>query len=164
MPAIKSGRFTSLGKGERVNFGKMDRQRCDQFYDIPSIFNSKKPLGQAFSFGISRSYYEKVFCETNKIFEKNIPGPGNYEVCKKLGEDAPKFSLHSKIEKKDLKNVFVQPGPGQYRPLSINSDGRYPVSNYKNIRNIVFGSNKDKRFNYSCNLFFKNRFQKSCSR
>ena len=61
--------------------------------------------------------------------------------------------MYSKIDIKTNWDKNKIPGPGAYRPISINPKGKFPISNYKNVKNIVFGSNKDKRFNYSC-IFF----------
>jgi len=154
LPAIKSSRYTTMGKGNRTDFSKINRPNCGQFYDIPSNFNAKKPIGSAFSFGISREYYKKVFNESSKSFENNYPGPGNYDISKKMGSDAPKFSIYPRLEDKSfrLSDNKKMPGPGEYKLISINPAGKFPVSNYSNVTNIVFGSNKDKRFNYQCRI------------
>lgn len=154
LPPVRSMRYTTLGKGERTDFAKINKKACEQFYDLPSFFNAKKPIGNAFSFGISRDYYKKVFCTTNKYFEKNNPGPGKYEITKRLGTDAPKFSFYSKLENKVLKsNANKIPGPGEYNPPSFNPEGKYQFSKYNNVKNVVWATSKDKRFNYKCMFY-----------
>jgi hypothetical protein len=147
-----------MGKGNRTDFSRLNKNACQQFYDIPSSFNAKKPTGTAFSFGISRDFYKKVFCETNKSFDNSTPGPGNYEVSRKLGSDAPKFSFYPKIENKEFANSNWKnmPGPGEYKQIAINPNGKFPVSTITNVTNIIFGLNKDQRFKYKCNCFFFN--------
>jgi len=154
LPSIKSSRYTTMGKGDRTDFGKMKKNTCEQFYDIPSEFNAKKPVGTAFSFGISREFYKKVLCETNKSFDNCNPGPGKYDISKKLGSDAPKFTMYPKIENRDpnIINSIKLPGPGEYKQISINPEGKFPVSKFTNVTNIIFGSNKDKRFKYKGNI------------
>lgn len=150
-----------MGKGERTDFGKLNKSLCTNFYNMPSDFDMRKKLGT--SFGLSREYYNKVYLEGGNNFDKNNPGPGKYNISQNLGKDAPKFSLYSKLDNhKFLKerNKYT-PGPGDYRPIAIKSDGRYPVSNIKNTSSVRFS--KGKRFderskNLYLLLFFYNFF------
>ncbi len=50
----------------------------------------------------------------SKSYDKNVPGPGQYEHKSRLGE-APKFSISSKAGIDSSKYV-VSPGPGIYTP------------------------------------------------
>jgi len=45
------------------------------------------------------------------------------------------------------------PGPGNYNSLSLNIEGKYPISTFKNATTIVFGVSKEARFKYSSKLF-----------
>jgi len=45
------------------------------------------------------------------------------------------------------------PGPGNYNSLSLNIEGKYPISTFRNATSIVFGVSKDARFKYSSKLF-----------
>jgi hypothetical protein len=65
-----------------------------------------------------------------------------------------KFSLFGKGEKKQLSSVTKIPGPGQYPIISLNPQGKYPISKFHNATNIVFGSSKEKRFTYHSNKTF----------
>lgn len=120
---------------------------------MPTNFNPKKPNAPAFSFGIARNHYDKVFCDSNIQHEKNIPGPGKYETLKKLGDSVPKYSLYGRIKDRVAEASKI-PGPGEYKLAAINPFGKFPFSNYKNTTNIVFGQSKDRRFNYSCKRMF----------
>lgn len=153
IPSTKSNRATSLGRGKKFDFSKIQNNKCSEFYDMPTDFNPKKPHAPAFSFGISRNLYEKVFCDSNILPEKSAPGPGKYEVSKNLGTGVPKFSLYGRIKQRISESSKV-PGPGEYKMSGINPLGKFPFSNFCNTTNIVFGQSKDKRFNYSCKLLF----------
>lgn len=149
LPDTKSNRFTSLGKGQRHDITKEKRNDCNRYYDLPSMFNSKRPQGPCYSFGIARDNYENVYCEENLLPAKNSPGPGKYEVKPQFGKDSPKITFSGILDEKFFDFRKKSPPPGQYNDnLSINSSGKYPISNIKNTIKIVFG--QDTRFHYSC--------------
>jgi len=55
------------------------------------------------------------------------------------------------------------PGPGEYKLYETNPLGKFPFSNVKNTTNIIWGSSKERRFNYSCKkrfnfIFIENRY------
>lgn len=147
-------RTTSLGKGDKYDFTRESKGKNAQFYNTQSDFDPKRPHTPAWSFGISRSYYDKVYYETNKMFDKNVPGPGKYNYLKPFGSDTFKYSMYGKGESKNLGKKSKSPGPGEYPLVSINPTGKYPLSNMNNTRAIVFGVNKEKRFNYMCKIHF----------
>lgn len=157
VPDNHSKRSTTLGKGTKYDFTANSRGKNAMFYNSKSDFDRDHPFAPSFSFGISRDKYEKVYYETNKMFDKNIPGPGKYDFLKPFGSDSTKFSIKGKCDpgatgmgKKD-----GSPGPGQYPPVvKINDKGKYPVSNVHNVQTINFGADKEKRFNYNCKLLF----------
>jgi hypothetical protein len=122
---------------------------------MPSDFDTKRSHSPQYSFGINRSFYDKVYYETNKMFDKNVPGPGKYNILKPFGSDSTKYSMYSKPDSKNLVAQSKYPGPGEYPIISINPNGKYPISGYKNATNIIFGNNKDKRFNYACKNLIK---------
>lgn len=148
MPPIKSNRYTSLGLGKRTDFAKLRKTQCEKFYDIPSEFDtSRKKTG--ISFGISRDHYKKVFVQNNLCIDDQNPGPAIYDVRSKMGKDAPKFSLYSKIDNQSVfsktRRNYNNLGPGSYNyKSSINPDGRSPYSTFKNTNSFGFG--KEKRF------------------
>lgn len=144
-------RSTSFGKGDKYDFTSGSKNKNAQFYNLPSDFDGKKPHTPAWTFGISRPYYDKVFYETNKMVDKNVPGPGKYNFLKPFGSDSFKYSIYGKGEAKNFSKTSKSPGPGDYPQISINPSGKYPVSKMKNATAIIFGVNKEKRFNYTFN-------------
>ncbi len=86
------------------------------------------------------------------MIDKNVPGPGRYDYLKPFGTEASKFSIFGKPDSKGMSRTSKIPGPGEYPIVSINPQGKYPLSNMRNATAIVFGSNKEKRFNYSCKI------------
>lgn len=147
-------RSTSLGKGNKYDFTSESKWKNVQYYNMPTDFDPKKPHLPAYTFGISRNYYEKVYYDTNKMLDKNVPGPGKYNYLKSFGSEASKYSMLGKGEGKGLSETARVPGPGQYPIISINPTGKYPVSNMRNATAIVWGQSKEKRFNYLCNINF----------
>ena len=53
-------RASSFGFGKKYDFTKDSNQLNCNFYESPSEFNPKKPKSPAWTFGVSRDYYEKV--------------------------------------------------------------------------------------------------------
>jgi hypothetical protein len=149
MPSVLSKRCTSLGKGLKYDFTKENKGKCDKFYNSFSDFDPKHPHSPRFTFGISRSHYEKVYIESNKSIDKNVPGPGKYDTTKPFGKDAFKFSIRGK-GKLGVEGSKM-PGPGQYNQISLSSTGKYPLSSYNNLRSIKFGKQDEQRFIYTCN-------------
>lgn len=67
LPTVKSRRSTSLGYGKKFDFVIKHINKKAPFYDIPSDFNPKKPANPAFSFGIGRQFYDKVYYTMNLL-------------------------------------------------------------------------------------------------
>ena len=72
LPAVRSMRSTSLGKGDKFDFTKENKGKNAQFYNMPTDFDPNKPHTPSWTFGISRGYYDKVYYETNKMLDKNV--------------------------------------------------------------------------------------------
>jgi hypothetical protein len=138
-----------LGKGKKFDFAKLNNNKCAEFYESQTDFNPKKPNAPSYSFGISRSYYDKVYCDSNVKHERDVPGPGKYEPAKKFGNENPKYSLYGRIKER-INSDNKLPGPGEYKTAGINAFGKFPFSNYRNATNIIWGNSKEKRFNYTC--------------
>lgn len=145
LPNLKSNRSTSFGYGTKYDFTQT-RKPKPPYYDIPAIIDAKKPHSPAYTFGISREYYSKVFSKNGKIIDKGIPGPGKYDFLKPFGSDAYKFSLTSRREVKDMKTKSNIPGPGEYKQLKISPSGKYPVSSFRNTASVPWASSKSQRF------------------
>lgn len=148
MPSSIIKRGTTLGKGNKFDFMKEGKSKCSQFYNLGSDFDQKKAHSPRFTFGISRDHYNKVYYEDSKIIDKNIPGPGNYDVLKPFGLDAQKFSIRGRSGEIENSKKFIVPGPGEYAQVSTSKSGKYPLSKYKNTLNIIWSYNKSNKFEY----------------
>ena len=62
-------------------------------YDLQSDFNKTRPHMFAYSFGISRDAYKKVYIKGNPAKDLSLPGPGVYNVSEKAGKNAKKVSM-----------------------------------------------------------------------
>lgn len=112
-----------------------------EFYNVPREFD-KKATSQAFTFGISRQFYNKVFVEKAIIYEKDNPGPGSYNYQKEFGSDAPKYTKYlSTITCSRKPNEQKKLGPGEYDldKIYLNKEGKYSLSKYKNTTALNFG-------------------------
>ena len=148
MPSSRSNRSTSLGKGKKYDFAKLNNNKCAEFYETKTDFDPKS-TNKGATFGISRGYYDKVYCDSNIKHERNVPGPGQYEACNKFGKENAKYTLKGRLKER-LNETGKYPGPGEYKYLQINPTGKFDDSTYKNATNIIWGNSKEKRFNYSC--------------
>lgn len=149
LPDVKMTRAASIGKGTKYDFTKEHKDKSQTFYNTARDFDPKKSGAPAFTFGIARSYYEKVYCEANKMLDRKVPGPGLYTVSKPFGSDAFKFTMVGKGKDLEKRMKSSEPGPGQYKPISMTVEGKYPISQFRNTATITFGVNKEKRFNWN---------------
>jgi len=148
-------RATTLGKGKKSDFTTEGKIQNSQFYNLGSDFDQNHPHSPKWTFGISRSHYDKVFYESGKILDKNIPGPGLYDVLKPFGKEAPKYTMRGKSsEDKEKTKKLIVPGPGEYDYVSTSMTGRYPLSKFKNTTNIIWSHNKSKKIDYESKLKF----------
>jgi hypothetical protein len=58
LPEVKSTRCASIGYGTKYDFTK--NKSGAPFYNMPTDFDPKAPHSPSFTFGISRSFYDKV--------------------------------------------------------------------------------------------------------
>lgn len=154
LPPVLSKRSASIGYGTKSDFTKEKKDAKAPYYDHATDFDTKKPRSPAFTFGISRAYYNKVFLETAKMFDKNVPGPGKYNYLKSIGDESSKWTMRGKGESKNLGSKNRVPGPGDYPPIALKLDGKYPLSSFRNTVNIVWGHSKATRFPPQCNIIF----------
>ncbi len=149
LPDYKTTRAASIGRGEKYDFTKEAKGKGDQFYSKGSDFDADHPHSPKWSFGLGRDYFSKVYYETNKMIDKNIPGPGKYDWLKTFGSDSVKITMSTRLDNKGLGNKILSPGPGEYAiTVQTNKDGRYPISQFKNATKIIFGADKTERFKY----------------
>lgn len=73
-----------------TNLGDNPPPTC---YNMKSDFDGRNPHGRAFSFGIAREAYSKVYIKENLTSDPSIPGPGTYALPPKIGLEAQKYSI-----------------------------------------------------------------------
>ena len=114
LPDIKSKRYTTFGLGNKSDFTKGEKGVNTQFYSNGTDFDKDHK-------------YKTFYYETNKMLDKNVPGPGGYNYLKPFGRDAPKFSMKGRsFEGKPSKTKDMSPGPGDYANVySINRVNSY---------------------------------------
>jgi len=118
---------------------------------------------KAFSFGINREAYRKVYFKGNYIRDPTIPGPGAYTINSLVGNEGRKFTLKSKAKNLSTYHKYnvgfvdlryKSPGPCAYKaPPAISPDGKFPYSNYKSSCCGVFNPPKSKRFFSKLSLY-----------
>lgn len=114
----------------RIQLSFVDNNPAPTSYQPKSDFDKVDPHGRAFSFGIAREAYEKVYIKENPPLDKNIPGPGSYTIPQKVGAEASKYSMkgrtlnHCNNKSHIISLLYLvmltttrhNPGPGAYEP------------------------------------------------
>lgn len=116
-------------------------------YKIPSGFQ-KWAKSRAYTFGISREFFSKVYLRENPPKDPCVPGPGKYLVKRESIERSPsRYSLSRKtIKDCSFQNIhkFV-PGPGTYTTSGSDSKKGFIMNaRYKSNRNAVISPGKDR--------------------
>jgi hypothetical protein len=151
---VTTKRSTTLGKGGKYDFTKEANNKNSQFYNMGSDFDLNNSHSPKWTFGIGRNFFEKVYQEKGKILDKNIPGPGLYNIIKPFGNDGQKYSMPGKNnEEKDKVKKIIVPGPGEYNAVSTSSTGRYPLSKFKNTSNVNWSYDKSQKLNYEGKIY-----------
>ena len=158
LPSVRMSRPAGIGYGTTSDF-TINKNRRTEFISIKRDFDEGNQRGLKYSFGLGRDSFQKAYCPGYKIIDKNIPGPGKYNVIRELGADAPKYSLHTICGERGWVNKNMNnPAPGTYPPVvRINSEGKYPVSKISNIQCHNFGlsqSNRWSQYKRKTNFYF----------
>ena len=155
MPSSIMNRTAGIGFGKKSDFTK-NNYRGTEFISIKRDFDKGNQRGYKYSFGLGRDSFAKAYCPGYKNFDKNIPGPGKYNVIKELGADAPKYTLHGLCGERGWTNKYMNnPAPGTYSPVvKINPNGKYPLSTISNIKSSNFGLSQTDRWSYYKSKFF----------
>ena len=155
LPSTLSKRYTKFGYGNKSDFTKIDKNYAPKLYQTGSDFDPAHPHGPKYSFPNGRMKYGKVFLETTKPFDKDVPGPGKYNVLKNFGYDAPHVSFKGKYDnvmtrkkkleeeeesKRDPKDIKLTSVTIQIRPT-----GKYSVSHIPNVNSLKFDKDKSRR-------------------
>ena len=72
---------------------KLDSVPAPTAYNPKSDFDKGDPHGRAFSFGIAREAYSKVYLKESPPIDPTLPGPGAYVIQPKIGNEAAKYSM-----------------------------------------------------------------------
>lgn len=142
LPSTKMTRVCSFGYGNRSDFTKGSGGNA-AFYNFASDFDKDHPHGPKYTFGMGREKFSKVYVESNKNIDMNVPGPGKYYNPPPFGKGAISYSFRGRPEpNKDMiekrKKMYPVPGPGQYKnELEINPKGKYPLSYVENTSSIT---------------------------
>jgi hypothetical protein len=67
----------------------------------PTSYNKKSDfqnntVSKAFSFGIAREAYTKVYIKEHPNRDPNVPGPGQYQIPGIVGIEASKYTMRPK--------------------------------------------------------------------
>ncbi len=154
LPSVRMNRTAAIGYGTKSDFTRNKHNRSE-FVSIKRDFDEGNQPGPKYSFGLGRDSFTKAYCPGYKNIDKNVPGPGKYNVIRELGADAPKYSLHTICGERGWTNKYMNnPAPGTYSPVvRINSKGKYPISRISNIQSHNFGlSRTDRWSNYKCKI------------
>ena len=149
LPSMVMKRGAVFGYGTKSDF-TVNKNAKTEFISIKRDFDKENQRGLKYSFGLGRDKFLKAYCPGYKHIDKNIPGPGKYNVIRELGADAPKYSLHTICGERGWINKYMNnPAPGAYSPVvRINSEGKYPVSSISNIQCHNFGISQTNRWSY----------------
>jgi len=89
-------RAPSFGYGKRVNFAFQGMSPSPNRYDLPCLFKERQLKGLAYTFGIAREAYTKVYLKAHPYKDTNVPGPGTYQVRTAPGQDQSKYTFRPK--------------------------------------------------------------------
>ena len=176
LPSTLNNRYTRFGYGQRSDFtggAKVSKSVSQSENKIRTEPDKSFFTGPKYSFANGREKYEKVYVESTKPLDRNIPGPAKYDILKKVthdfGYDAPKISfggldpetrlkaLNKKKEEQKLlmmeekENEKKNPS---YKPkvtIQIRPSGKYAVSHIPNVNSINYEKDKSKRTQFEAN-------------
>ena len=81
--------------------------------ELRGIFEKGGHKANAFSFGLSREHFNKVYVEGNNQVDPAVPGPGRYKVPSIIGREGQIVSIKGKNQKerspgKDYKRISTE--------------------------------------------------------
>lgn len=140
----KTKRATGLGYGRRfdslLNVATLNSPSPNR-YTLDSQF-IKDQKTRAFSFGLSRDHFKKVFIKENLLPDSSVPGPGQYDHSVTLAQmKGIQYTLRPKTSKDSSFQNHTRgfPGPGTYE-MSATEDknGFCYVSKFKSSTGTKF--------------------------
>ena len=159
LPSTINKRFTKFGYGTKSDFTRGDPRYVPKYYNLGTDFDQKNPHSPKYSFANGREKYGKVFLETNKLLDKNVPGPAKYNVLKPFGSDAPKVSFKGKYDNSESKKKNLEDQKDEKSEkrafstitIQIRPTGKYSVSQIRNVNSLKFDKDKSKRTKFIAN-------------
>jgi hypothetical protein len=99
-------RSSGIGYGARYNFSKGSISPGPTQYQSKSDFNQTPGSGtKAYSFGIAREAYSKVYIKEAPPSDRSIPGPGQYASTGLLGNVGAKYTLRPRTVNQQFKTT-----------------------------------------------------------
>ncbi len=92
-------RTTSFGVGTRFKpHSRNSQSPPPNSYTLPSAFepNFKTARGLAYTFGITREAYAKVYVPAHPAKDQSVPGPGTYETRSVPGKNMQRYTFRPK--------------------------------------------------------------------
>jgi hypothetical protein len=151
LPSTKSARSAGFGYGKRYDFANKNGSPPPTSYNQASLFK-KNPNNKAYSFGIAREAYSKVYLKGHKgpDMARDIPGPGTYNnnLYDAMGKSGMSYSLRPRTGNVGIiassKGI---PGPGSYEFKSaVSPKGQQFLSKYRSSGAPSFNPPSSKRF------------------
>lgn len=75
--------------------------------ELRGMFDKGSPRQNAFSFGLSREHFKKVFIKENQQTDPCVPGPGRYTVPIIIGHEGQPVSIKGRNHKEKGKNHTI---------------------------------------------------------
>ena len=125
---------TKIGKFKRFSLS------CSDLFSTPgpgkynytNSINVIKPNDPAWKIGKAK---RKPLIE----IDYDIPGPGKYDIIKKIGNDSPYYTIGHKEKEKKIK--FNSPGPGRYnldRAFTFSQSPKWKIGTSRKLSGINF--------------------------
>ena len=73
--------------------------------EMRGAFDKGSPRVNAFSFGLSREHYKKVYLKENMQTDPCVPGPGRYIIAPVIGREGQNVSIKGRNMKE--KSIYI---------------------------------------------------------
>ena len=154
IPNKMSQRKTFIGYGNKSDFTKFKDTNAP-FYQVKRMFETKDDGVPKYSFGLGRSYFQKVVVGNEISSPESIsPGPAQYNYLKPFGNFSPRYTMPKNKVLFAGEGYVDSPGPAKYvNNLNINTKGIYTLSKFKNTPVNGWSLSRTPRFKYNCKFF-----------
>jgi hypothetical protein len=73
--------------------------------EMRGMFDKGSPRSKAFSFGLSREHYKRVFVKENLQADPSVPGPGRYQIQSIVGHEGQNVTMKGRNFKDKCKRI-----------------------------------------------------------